>query len=194
MNVNLIKAPFPHMIVDDFFAPNEYDSVWHELEWLRPKLQDRERYLGEESERAAPVNQYGVNIEDLLRDSRRFSDIVLCYNKIFIDSIAKQLLEFDPVYNFIGNVSNNITAVRAFSNFDTLTKHRDGALFTAIYHTNKLETLPRGGVLIFGNSDYEITLKDNQLIMFPSYVEYEISSVEYAKDDDYSFMITRLMW
>jgi hypothetical protein len=194
MDIKLSKTPIPHLLIDDFLAPNECDLVWHELMWLKPKLQDRDAYLGAEEKDAVKVTQYGIAIEELLQNNRRFSDIVLCYNKIFSDPIANKLLEFDPIFNYIKNVSSNVTNVRMFNNFDTWTKHRDAALYTCIYHTNKLLSEARGGALIFDGSSEEIVLKDNQLIMFPSYAEYEFSTVEFDKNDDYNFTITRLIW
>ena len=194
MDINLSKDPVPHLLIDDFFAPNEYDSIWSELMWLKPKLDERDRYLAEEEKDAAKITQYGLAIEELFQNNRRFSDIFLCYNKIYSDPIANKLLEFDPIFNYIKNVSSSITNVRLFNNFDTWTKHRDAALFTCIYHTNKLLSPPRGGALIFDGSDKEIILKDNQLILFPAYVEYEFSTVEFDNTDDFSFVITKLMW
>lgn len=194
MDINLSKDPIPHLLIDDFFAPNEHDLVWSELMWLKPKLDERERYLADEEKDAAKITQYGLAIEELFQNNRRFSDIFLCYNKIYSDAIATKLLEFDPIFNYINNVSNSITGVRVFNNFDTWTKHRDAALFTCIYHTNRLLSSPRGGTLIFDGSDKEIILKDNQLILFPSYAEYEFSTVEYDNANDFSFMITKLMW
>jgi len=194
MDVSFDKDPVPHMLISDFFAPNEYDVVWHELMWLKPKLKERERYLADEADKAVKFTEYGLAIEELLQHNRRFSDTVLCYNKIFSDLLAEQLVKFDPIYNYTRNVTNNITAVRLFNNFDTWTKHKDAALFTCICHMDKLLSPARGGALVFSESGKEIVLKDNQLIMFPSYVDYEFTTVEYDNDDDFSFLLTRLMW
>ena len=34
MQINCFEAPFPFMVIDDYFTQEEYDSIWEELKFL----------------------------------------------------------------------------------------------------------------------------------------------------------------
>lgn len=194
MIINAHNLPFPHLIVDDFFASNEYDAVWHELMWLKPKMKERARFIADESEKAAQVKPQGLIIEELLGSSRRFSDIVLCTNKVFVDSIYLELTKLSPVFNYVQNVTSNATAVQLVNHLDTQPKRRDAALFTALINLNKNSSYESGGDILFSGDYHEVNLKDNQMIFFPSYMEYEVTESKFKDEEDSSFMLCKLIW
>lgn len=194
MIINAHDFPFPHLIVDDFFASNEYDAVLHELMWLKPKLKERERFIADETDKAAQVKPQGLLIEELLGPSRRFSDIVLCTNKVFVDSIYLELSKLSPVFKYIQNVTSNATAVRLINHLEDQPKRRDAALFTALININKNSSYESGGSILFDGDYHEINLQDNQMIFFPSYLEYEVTGAKFKDEEDSSFMLCKLMW
>jgi hypothetical protein len=194
MIINAHNLPFPHLIIDDFFASNEYDAVWHELTWLKPKLKERERFIADETDKAAQVKPQGLIIEELLQSSRRFSDTVLCTNKVFVDTIYLELTKLNPVFKYIHNLSSNATAVRLINHLDIQPRRRDAALFTALININKNSSYESGGSILFYGDYHEINLQDNQMIFFPAYLEYEVTETKFKDKEDSSFMLCKLMW
>jgi Rps23 Pro-64 3,4-dihydroxylase Tpa1-like proline 4-hydroxylase len=179
--VELVKAPFPHIIGTDFFADQQLIGIWQEL-----------KFLTTESKLFPP----GVHHSNGTTESRalcleeayripEISNILQIHKTILGDEVIKSASKQWASYLRLSMIGKVSTKVRYYYNGDKYAAHtdwrQDFLLFTYFHTEPKRFT---GGEVHFPEYDYTFSCDNNTLIIFPGYVQHEVKEVV-LDDDDY---------
>ena len=196
MNLKLYKKPFPYVVIDNFFTPEEYHKVWQEVMFLCPKMRPPDETGGAKVRGVPSKKGVGVFVESFFRDFED-SNIFIFSKKInhpeYVDKIASSDFFYTP-YRSIN--SSTATLVQMYRNGDYYLPHRDNSLYTAVTLIHKEPKQYNGGDLYFAESNHVVELHNNQTIIFPSMVEHGVSEVKLLSDqfEDARFTISQLMY
>ena len=189
--VTLFNDPFPHMICDDFYNPEELELVWEELKfYTKPgKLLEAKDYGGV----VGYTNAKALMLDSVYRDFsgsdgvnyRNLSNILTVNRKLFTSGV---LDAFAGVHDCccIANQSNtDTTKIRYYHDGEGYDPHTDkGFQFLAFSYFYKEPKKFEGGQLYFPKYDYEVSCDNNSMIVFPGWVEHGVREVK-IEDSDY---------
>lgn len=184
MNPNYSSHPFPHVMIDDFYTPEELGLVWNELAMISPVLKPPEHTQAARSLSDGTIlkSNLGVFINDVYK-SLAVSPIVRANRKLFDEPFMNTLINWNPIFSFLPNTNFDNSLVQFYSNGQYYKPHRDSSTYsvvTCLYQTPKSYT---GGELRFPDFDYSVDLNCNQSILFPSYLLHEVTPVATDIDD-----------
>ncbi len=182
MDFQVVLNPFPHLIISNYFTPEEMEKVWKETEFLFPKL------LPPEGTHAALVDGQseerkkrgiGVFVDEVYQpNSRHFSDILEVTRKMYHNTAFHEMVEPLGIYfKLFKNVNWDSTLLQYYGDGDYYKGHQDQSLFTASITYFKEPKQFTGGDMMFPNDRYVIPCENNQFIMFPSIMEHEVMEV-----------------
>lgn len=184
MKINVIKKPFSHIIIDDYFNQEEYRLVWNEVMFLVPKM------LPPTGTGAAVHVQSGIPIKrgigifvDTVYTQRSYSDILNITRKLFCNEIVNAAEGLDYYYKQFKNVKHDSTLVQLYTNGDYYKSHTDSTFFSAVTILHRTPKQYSGGQLGFPEYNYSVDLSNNQLILFPSVVLHEVCEVRMHSND-----------
>lgn len=181
---------FGYVIVDDYYHKNEQREVWKELEYLTsPRILLSAEHTGSATHNGNVLKKNGGIFLDHFYRERSCSNILSLNKKIYNDEIDKVFIPLHP-YNEVSNyIKYDLTLVSYYENSNYYLSHMDLAQFTALIWFFKEPKRFSGGEFKFSNYDDVIELKNNRMILFPSWVMHEVSEVQMDKDletDGYS--------
>ena len=177
MEILNLTNPFPHTIVYDFYNGDEQKLIWEELLFLnKPGKMHSPEMTGDP---AASKNKKAIFLDRLYTD-RNCSNILNVNRKIFtlIDHIEDM------------NISNYLK----YSDFDEtmVSYYEDGAYYDSHYDQFVISAIttfweePKkfsGGDLVFTDFDYLPKMKNNTIIIFPSYVFHKVTPISLRYND-----------
>jgi hypothetical protein len=196
MNFKFYKNPVPHIVIDQFFTPEEYQKVWNEIMFLSPKMRTPDETGTAKSPRGFLKKGVGVFLEGFYNNPRD-SDIFIYCKKIFdqvnVEKISSSNLFFKP-FQFV-NVTDS-ALVQMYKNGDFYQPHKDNSLYTAVTLVHKEPKQYNGGDFYFSESNHVVELYSNQTIIFPSFAEHGVSEVKLLSNEieDARFTISQLLY
>ncbi len=172
-----------HLVIDDFFTPDELKLVWRELEYLTSP----NRMYPPESPFSGTASKNGkllkhnmvaplMNLFNEPQYSDIFSSFGKVYDKEFVDIIEDMNHEFR--YHSMSDHLNNRCFVSYYEDNDYYQLHRDSAILTFLYWCNKEPKKFIGGDLTIPEIGTDIEYKNNRLVVFPSHLLHSVSPVE----------------
>lgn len=182
--VELIKAPFPHIIGTDFFNSEELVGIWEEL-----------RFLTKEIKLFVPGIHHGAGglggftssralcLEEAYR-IKEISNILQIYKNILDDEVIQSAIQQWPSYLRLSIIEHVVTKVRYYYNGDKYDKHTDlrkDFLLFSYFHTEPKRFT--GGEVYFPEYDYTFSCKNNSIIIFPGYIQHEVKEVAITNDE-----------
>lgn len=187
MNLKYINVTTPHVLIDDYFAEDEEAQIWSELHVLSKHLRPGAETLPAiSSDGTIKKKNSGVFLTDIYKNLM-VSPIFSSNRKIFGREVVEEITSFDRVFGYLPITNSDNTLVQFYQNGDYYKSHHDVCLYTLIVSFYKTPKLYDGGILKFG--DYEVDLKHNQAVFFPSYVKHEVTEIVSTSDD---FMNNRI--
>jgi Rps23 Pro-64 3,4-dihydroxylase Tpa1-like proline 4-hydroxylase len=181
VNLRYFDAPITYVLIDDYFADSEVAQIWSELHVLSKHLRP-----GSETESAKfpdgtiKKKNSGIFLPDVYKNLM-VSPIFSFNRKIFSREIVEEIVSFDRVFGYLPITNSDNTLVQFYQNGDYYKPHHDTCLYTLIVAFYKTPKLYGGGVLKF--DDYEVDLKHNQAVFFPSYLQHEVTEIQSTSDD-----------
>lgn len=196
MNLKLYKKPFPYVVIDNFFTPEEYHKVWEEMMFLCSKMRPPDE-TGGAKVRGVPLKKgVGVFIEGFYQDFND-SNIFTFSKKINQPQYAEKIASSDFFYAPYASINSSAaTLVQMYRNGDHYLPHKDNSLYTAVTLVHKEPKQYNGGDFYFTESNHVVELNNNQTIIFPSMVEHGVSEVKLLSNqfEDARFTISQLMY
>lgn len=187
MKVISYKEPFPHIIIDEFFDKQSYDNVFEEILSLKETM-GGPHITG--AARSPETNQYikrghGIVLDLFYKEKRNDSRILTSLEKLlFCDEVleigCKTGFFFTYYYPYL---NRDYTVLQSYGDGDYYDAHMDQSIVTSITLVYKEPKEYDGGVLSFPEEKYEIYLKNNQTIIFPSRVPHQVSKVIKSNDN-----------
>jgi len=187
MKLHVIKYPFPHVVINDYFTEEELKRVWKELNFLtqKDKLQIPEKTGTARNEDGTPKKRNSGLFLDEVYSNRDISDILKFGRKIFDDVESRKIIanscwELKPWLDGIGRFT---TLVSYYEDSDYYKPHKDIGFFTTLVH---LFTEPKhytGGELYFPEFDFTVPTVYNRMFIFPSQLEHQVNLVKMNNSD-----------
>jgi len=197
MKLNLIKHPFPHIILEDFYDEVEYNDVWNEIMFLIPKMRAPDKTgTAMNNKKGMPLKKgVGVFLETFYQDLED-SNIFNATKKIHRIPILEEIASCDFVYAPYKAVNRTAMLVQIYRNGDSYLPHSDASLYTSVTLIHKEPKQYSGGEFYFSDSDYVCELQNNQTLIFPSVIRHGVSEVKMLSNEpqDARFTITQLMY
>ena len=191
MNIQAKKTEhFGYVIVDDYYDEIEQKEIWKELEYLTsPQILLPAEHTGSATNNGSVLkNNSGIFLDHFYVD-RNHSRILSLNKKIYNDKIDEAFVPLHPYNQVSEYIKYDLTLVSYYENCDYYKSHMDVAQFTALIWFFKEPKCFTGGEFKFSNYDDIIDLKNNRMILFPSWVMHEVSEVKMNEDietDGYS--------
>ena len=208
IEADVFEAPFPHLILHNFYNKEELNLIWEELNfYTKPgKLLEAKDFGGiidATNSRAIILDQiyrdYSDSTDDTIigsPDYRSLSNILTVNRKIF----DKEIMDiFGNIHDCVSQAPYadwDTTKVRYYHDGEYYEPHTDKRMnylaFSYFYKKPKKFT---GGELYFPKYDYTFDCPNNSTIIFPGWVEHAVNKVKIENSDYYDgygrYAITR---
>ena len=189
--INILKDPFPHLIIENFYTDEELELIWEELKFLtKPgKLYDPGHNHGAWN---FETQEFMTKSRSLCLDTvyadKNLSNIITVTQKLFNHGFLNIFYDKFPQHKRINHINYCRTKVRYYHNGDYYEPHTDIRHdFLAFSYFHKEPRKFSGGELYFPEyGDYEFNCMNNSLILLPSYVEHGVKNVSIEDSDYYS--------
>lgn len=168
MQIKTNQEPFVHTIIEDYFAEAELPSVFSEINYLN-------QYATDTRDKGDPKssNMNAVHL-DMHYQENRYASSILRYNrKIFDLDLGDNIFA-----NYIKMCNFDVTQLNCYNGDGSYALHPDLGVMSAItllYEEPKQFT---GGDLAFSDFLYTPELKNNTLILFPSFIQHEVKQIK----------------
>ena len=183
MKIEVLKDPFPHVIIRDLYDENELEAIWDELKFFtRPgKLLPGEQYG------SAPgrTNANAVILDQVFTDIC-FSNIMSLDTKIFSSDALERLGEAHESCAYFNRPGLRLTTkLRYYHHGEVYDTHTDYSYqFLVFSYFHKEPKKYSGGNLFFEKHDYTYGCDNNSCIIIPGYIPHGVGEVS-IDDSDY---------
>ena len=169
LDVDLITAPFPHLIIRNTFNEQELKLIWRELEFLNSPLKfARPDVNGSAMDPITGLplsNNFSIHL-DYVYSNRSISDILKINEKVVDSGIREAFASMSPLLGHINMVNHYTTKIRYYETGEYYRGHRDLPRYTAITYFYKEPKSFTGGDLHFDDYDHTIPIDNNMTILF----------------------------
>ena len=185
IEVDILKEPFPHLILYNFYDDKELKLIWEELNFYtkKDKLFEAKDYGGIPER----TNSKAIWLDQVYSDKYRSLSNILTVNRKMFDKVVLDV--FSDIHDCcsIAKDSNfDVTKVRYYHNGDVYEPHTDRMIqflgFSYFYREPKRF---EGGELIFPKYNYTFDCPNNSLIMMPGWVEHGVKEIKIENSDYY---------
>jgi hypothetical protein len=179
MIITSIDTPFPFLQVNDLYKSDELELIWKELDFLtHPNKLVHGSYTNPEVDsKGQLLKNNRVHYLDAIYKVRNISSILTLNQKVFMPEIIEPFCNLSFGYSTIKFCNTYDTQLGYYENSDYYQAHRDSACFTALTWLYKEPKQFSGGDLTFTEYDYKINIKNNMMILFPSFVMHEVDKI-----------------
>ena len=177
------EQPFPHLIIQNFYNPEELELIWEELKfYTKPgKLFEAKDFGGVVDK----TNSHAIILDEIYKKNRKLSNILTVNRKLFTSETLDLFAEIHDCCCIANQSNTDITKVRYYHNDEYYDPHTDKPFhFLAFSYFHKQPKKFSGGELIFPKYDYYYPCDDNSMIIFPGWVEHGVSKVK-INDSEY---------
>jgi hypothetical protein len=188
MIVQSLKFPFDHTIIYDVFEPLQVTSLVEEAKNIYQTYDKKAAVdmLENDQHNLGVIEKYGTNVYVIDRVMPNGVIRNLCWNipkLFFLNAIDKTYLT-----NYFHAVSHDKIYLQLYKNGNSYPAHRDCSTFSIVYvfYSNPNSTI-EGGEVKFTDYNYKPHLLHNSCIMFPGWINHEVSQF---KSDDNNFRIS----
>ena len=188
--ISILKEPFPHLLMENFYTENELDLIWEELRFLtKPgKLCDPGLHHGawDSEKKEFMTKSRSLELEYIYSD-KNVSNIITVSQKLFNGGFLHIFYDRFPEFKKLIYTNYCKTKVRYYHNGDYYDPHTDIYNdFLAFSYFYKEPKAFSGGELYFPEYEYELECLNNSLVVLPSYVDHGVKLVNIKNSDYYS--------
>ena len=175
--------PFPHLIIEGFYNPEELELIWEELAfYTKPDKLLTAKDFGGVVEK---TNSHALLLDNLYKGHRKLSNILTVTRKVYDGNILESFAKLHDCCGLAPIINRDVTKVRYYHNGEYYEPHVDASMrFLIFTYFNKQPKKFSGGELYFPKYDYEFPCNNNSLILFPSWVEHGVREVK-IEDSNY---------
>ena len=169
------------VVIDNWYNEEEYNKVFEECQFVS-------NYALSPKDSGAAMSESG-NV--LKQNSARFissffkeffdSYIAQYSQKLYHADLVHELLNIDPLYEYLGMINAGDSLVSYYENSDYYKAHRDQAIITQLTWLYEQPKSFKGGNLILrdinNNVVKEIECVPNRSIIFPSFMLHEVNNI-----------------
>jgi hypothetical protein len=194
ITVQNLKYPFEHTIIYDVFEPLQVTSLVQEAKDISKNFDKNSsiEMLANDEHNLGVIEKYGTRV--FIIDKVMSDGVIrnLCWNVpklFFLNAIEKTYLT-----NYFHSVSSDKLYLQLYKNGDSYPDHRDCSTFSIVYvfydnPNSKFE----GGKMRFTDFNYEPYLLHNSCIMFPGWINHEVSEFK-TSDNNTRISLSQFMF
>lgn len=177
------------IILENFYTEEELSLIWRELEFLtdKDKLYDASKTgpaysIDMATEEKRPLkNNKGIFLDECYSD-RNISDILKINRKIFFYALENRLVEYDPVFRVLIKCDTDKTLISYYEDGDYYEPHFDTSIVTVLSYFIKDEKEITGGEFVLNEFGVTIPVKNNMVIIIPSFYLHEVKEVKMSRN------------
>jgi len=178
MNPVFLKEPFPHVRINSFYTASELDDVRHELKMLSEIAEPPEKTGGAVNEEGGALKKnMGIFLMGVYT-TVQVSPIYRASRKLFDCDFMRKVESIDLVFKYFSGTNQDDLLVQFYGDAHHYKSHRDRAIYSFIVKVDMSTKKHKGGNLLFPDFDYSVDLKNNEGILFPSFLVHEVTPVE----------------
>ena len=184
------EQPFPHLIIKNFYNPEELELIWEELKfYTKPgKLLQAKDFGGvvEDEDKTKGTNSHALLLDGIYSEKyRSLSNILTVNRKLFDTELLNAFANIHDCCCIAPDANWDVTKVRYYHNGEYYKPHTDRSMhFLAFSYFYKEPKKFSGGEICFPKYDYEYACDNNSIIILPGWVEHEVTEVK-IEDSDY---------
>ena len=186
------KQPFPHLIINNFYTPEELELLWEEFKfYTKPgKLLDAKGFGGVVDK----TNSHALALDAIYKDFskhnrpnyRLLSNILTVTKKLYTSKTIERFSEIDDCCCIAKKADYDLTKIRYYHNGEYYEPHTDAPFqFLAFSYFHKEPKRFSGGELLFPKFNYQFPCDNNSIIIFPGWVEHAVREVKIDNSDYY---------
>ena len=186
------KKPFPHLIINNFYTPDELELLWEEFKFYNKpgKLLDAKGFGGVVDK----TNSHALPLDAIYKDFtkhdrpnyRLLSNILTVTRKLFTSDTLKTFSEIDDCCCTAKYSDYDLTKIRYYHDGEYYEPHTDAPFhFLAFSYFHKEPKRFSGGELLFPKFNHQFLCDNNSIIIFPGWVEHAVKEVKIDNSDYY---------
>ena len=186
INIENENPTFPFVVIDNWYTPNEEKAVWKELDFFSCAPKDKTHraentVVAKDDDGESLSKAYRYYIEDFY-NKRIVSPILNCMYKQRTEEFKKILTDNCMPYarSFLSS-NKDCSLLSYYEENDHYKPHFDSFQWTCLIWMVKDRDLFKGGDFWFPESDIEIKLKNNRMIIFPSCFMHAVNPIKFQK-------------
>ena len=177
----------PYLVKDDFFNEEELSKIWEEIEFLTDKSflipSESMGYTQTPDGKMLKRNR-GVYLTQIYdKNNIHSSPIIECSKKIH-NGLLKEYESIEICNRAAKIVRHNHLLVSYYGDGDHYKPHHDMSVVTVLYWLCKTPKAFDGGDLIFNDTNEVVEMKNNRMLIFPSWALHSVTPVKMNSDDE----------
>ena len=180
----------PAVVVDDWYTSEELNLIWKQLNFFTQKnMMERAEVSGSVARKPETNEAKGRNARIWL--DNYFTQEGSMFNIISNSLTSKLTHDFNNLVsscseqftNFV-TTNTNTNFVSYYENNDEYDYHFDTSMFSMLIWLYKTPKKFKGGEFSFKKENRKIELKNNRMILFPSYLEHKVTKLNMKNSGD----------
>jgi len=184
MIVKKLPVSEPVLLIKNLFSEEEKKLIIDELLFLCKdyKLLGPDHTGTARDENGSPKKANRGLFLDNVYGIRNISDILGITRKYFSEEFMSCVEGFDPIFKYIRRSNSDSTLLSYYENKSHYESHEDEAIISIITYYWKEEKKFTGGNLTFPTHNYTVELLPWDVIVFPSFIEHRVESINLLPD------------
>ena len=187
MKIEHIKNDlFSFIKFEDIFDEEELDLIWKECSFLcheEKMLTAIDTGSAKDDYDQLLKQNKAIFLDDLYTDNR-YCNYLKLYKKPIFENQNKidDFIKDDFNLRLFRATNMDRTLVNYYEDFDYYSPHRDNACYTYVFWLFKEPKHFSGGNLTFDDINYEIDVKSNSAVLFPSWASHSVDAIKMTDD------------
>ena len=183
---------FPYLIVDNWYNPEELESVWKELDFYQScprhkisRTEENNAPVAREIDGTPKSKAFRFHLWDLYltQEGRNFSNILRNMYKQRSPEFYKIVEDAFPIHHHSYKGTNTDgTMISYYEDGDYYKPHIDSMMFTCLIWVYREPKQFKGGDLRLPQAEKTIKVKSNRMLLFPSYFSHQVIPVKFDKE------------
>ena len=183
VQVNKDNPTYPFIVIDNYYNPEEEKAIWKELDFFTANslmAMDRaeDTIVARDEDGNSKSKAYRVYVDDYYIH-RKVSPILKFTNKLLTKEFSSLMKQCEPYSRSFFSSNFDSTLVSYYEEDDHYKPHHDTFLWTCLIWFYKEPKLFDGGDFFLNDIDYEIKLKHNRMVMFPSCFLHSVTPIKF---------------
>lgn len=167
-----------YLFKENYFNKIELDSIFDELNFLNnPYILENPKQTGSSQDNTIlKKRNKGIWISDLYKNVSK-SSLWRLSRKV----LENNVLEYSELHfsnRAVLNTNYSDVLLSYYENQDYYEPHTDASTVTVLFWFFKEPKRFEGGNLIFGDTDESIEVKNNSMVMFPSWATHSVTKIK----------------
>ena len=180
----------PAVVIDNWYTSEELNLIWKQLNFFTQKnMMERAEVSGSVARKRETNESLGKNARIWL--DNYFTQEGSMFNIISNSLTPKLTYDFNDLllncseqFRNFATTNTNTSFVSYYEDNDEYDYHFDNSMFSMLIWLYKTPKKFKGGEFSFKKENRKIELKNNRMILFPSYLEHKVTKLNMKNSGD----------